>query len=345
MARATGLEAFQQGLQDKYGKTRAPDKPLPMDYISTGSLMLDWALRRGGWPTGRIVELWGPPDTGKSTIAICSMRQAQLKYPKRAVAYVDMEGTFEEDWAEANGLDMSRSRWEHLYPDHSEQASDMARTCCMSGHFSLVVLDSIGGMESKKAFEDKKGDIKDAEDDIVAANAKVITRMVKHFAKLARETRTTVLLVNQPRAVIGSAGFPDQPSGPRAQQHASTTRVRMSKGSEAPVKMRIDGVDERVAVQVKATVDRSKQVAVGRVAEIWVNTFPTTERGPLGIDQMQDVVEFGIRRGVIIQKNSYYQVPTQPQVNGKEKLREQVRANPELLNVIRERIFEQEGAS
>jgi recombination protein RecA len=340
---ARGLLAFQENLVKEFGSSRVPTSPPPLEFVSSGSLTLDYALRKWGWPRGRIVELWGPPDTGKSTVVICSMREQQKRFPDLAVAYVDMEGTFDYDWAEANGLDTSPGRFQHLYPDHSEDASDMARKCCMSGHFSFVGLDSIGGMESKKAFQDKKGDVKAAEDDIVGKNAQVITRMVKHLSSLARQSGTTVLLVNQPRAVINAMSMSDQPSGPRAMKHSTTTRVRMNKGSTLPVKIKIDGADEEVCRQVKATVDRSKQIALGRVAEFWINIQPTDEYGPLGINRADEYATLGIKLGVIKREkenSSWYQIPTCPKVNGEGAVKQLLRDRPELLDVIRPRILE-----
>ncbi len=337
-ASAGALARFRDGMVSSYGN-RIATPGQPHLILPTGSITLDVALREGGWRAGRIHEVVGVPDVGKSTLMISSMRQAQLALPHLAVAYVDMEGTFDDDWAEANGLDLSPSRFHHMYPNHSEDASDMARNCCRSGLFSEVVLDSVGGMESKKAFEDKKGDIKDAEDELPGRNAQVITRMVKHIATLARQTNTTVLIVNQWRVVIGGFGG-RTPAGPSALKHATTTQVDMSRGGETPLTLKIDGYPQTVSVQSKARVVRSKSVPVGGIAEFWINNRPTDEYGPVGINVVDEYVTRGISLGIIEQGGGgYYTAPGQEKVHGRSALYELLRSKPELIATVREKIL------
>jgi recombination protein RecA len=340
--RQTAREKFVEGLGKTWGARLAqpPEGPEPREVISTGSLTLDYMLREGGWRRGRIHELLGPPDSAKTTIIISSMREAQLAFPDLAVGYVDMEGTFDDDWARVNGLDLSPGRWDHLYADDSEDASDQARQLCGSGLHSLVAVDSIGGMESRKALE------KDAADTLPGRNAQVITRMCKHLAVRARQLGTTVILVNQPRAVIGTMSFADVSAGPKAMQHATTTKVQMSRGPEEPAQLRFEeGMDaETVAVQFKARLVRSKVVPVGRTAEFWVNNRATPEYGPAGLNRAHECITIGCRLGMIKQDGAWYTIPGLPKpFQGRSAAARALYDHPETYALIRDGILAVQG--
>ena len=333
--RPSALDTFRAGLEKTYGARVAPkhDEPVPYEVLSSGSLTLDWALRLGGLVRGRVHELVGPPDSSKTTLVINGMARAQCQYPHLGIGYVDMEGTFDDDWAEANGLDLSR--FDHLYADDGETASDQVRNFCKSGLYSLVVLDSIGAMESRKALE------KDAIDTLPGRNAQVITRMCKQLASLTRQHKTTVILVNQLRASIGSMGG-DVSAGPKAMQHATTTRVVMSGGSQEPVKMQFEEGQpaEIVCRQFKARVTRSKTVPPGRIAEFWVNNRPTREYGPAGINEIDEYISVGVRLGAIERDGAgNYTLPGTGKIKGKPAAVALLRARPELCTAVRERIF------
>ena len=346
----SALSRFAEDMQKQYGDKRAGPAPRELVTVSTGVLSLDYSLRRGGWPMSHIVEIMGPPDTGKTFVVTKTMAELRRAFPGKGIAYIDMEKTFDYDWATVNGLDCSEEAetagfWQHKHPMDSEDASDMARKCCMSGLFSGVIVDSVGGMESRKAFTGSKGELRDAESELVGRNAQVITRMVKHLAGLAWQTGTLVILVNQPRAVISSQGLPDQSAGPKAMQHATTVRVVMKKGSQQPFKMMFEEGEnakpEVVAVQVEARVTRSKVFPVGGTAEFWINNRDTEERGPAGLDMLEETVRIGLRTGAIIRNGSYYQVPGVPQFNGRPAMVAYLREHRDKLEVIKQRIFEE----
>jgi recombination protein RecA len=337
--RQTALDKFRDDLVRTWGnrvatvREQTPEGPL-YDVISSGSLTIDYALRLGGFIRGRVHELVGSPDSAKTTIMINAMAAAQVTYPKLLVGYVDIEGTFDDYWAALNGLDLG-NRFDHLYADDSEDASDQARKLCRSGLYSLVVVDSIGGMESRKALE------KNAEDTLVGRNAQVITRMCKGLASYTRQTGTTVILVNQLRANIGGMGA-DISAGPKPMQHATTTRIQMGRGPEAPVSMIVEeGMDaEPVASQFKARVTRSKGFAPGRIATFWVNNRPTAEYGPAGLNRADEYLTLGIRTGAIRQEGTWYTVPgiAKP-VQGRTAAARVVRENPGTFKAIREPVL------
>lgn len=334
--RQTDLARFRDSLVSTYGDRVAPrrEKPAPYEVLSTGSLTVDYALRKGGLVKGREHEIVGAPDSAKTTLVICAMAWAQRKYPRKGIGYVDMEGTFDDEWAVRNGLNIGGD-FEHLYADDSEDASDQMRTMARSGLYSLLVLDSIGAMESRKALA------KDAKDPLPGANAQVVTRMCKHLGSLTRQTGTTVILVNQLRAQIGSTGA-DVSAGPKEMQHATTTRIAMSGGREEPVKMIFEPGQpaETVCRQFKARVTRSKAVPVDRIAEFWVNNRDTAEYGPAGINQVDEYVSVGVRTGAIERDGAgNYTLPGEPKVKGRAAAVQLLRSRPDLREAVRKRIF------
>jgi recombination protein RecA len=337
----TALSRFAATLDKKYGAQRIA-RGAALEYISTGSLGVDRALRKGGVPKGRIVELVGPPDAGKSTLAITMMAAFQRLMPGMGIWYIDIEKTFDYLWAESLGLDTTPldegGTWLHTYPETSEHASDMlhdatrvAGTGATGGLFGLAVVDSIGGMESQKAFD------KDAAGDIMGKNAQVITRMVKRTASMARLSGCTVLLVNQHRANLSGYGG-DLSAGPKAMSHATTVKMTMRPASgEGTIRyLKYDGHEEPVAVKRMVKVDRSKVFAPGGRAEIWINNRHTDQYGPPGINIADEYASLGIATGVIAKTGgSWLTVPGAEKVNGKAAVATLLMANPDLLENVR----------
>lgn len=336
----SALEKFQQETDKKYaGRIKQPD-PSPGRYqvISTGVISLDYALIHGGLIRGRIHEVVGAPDSAKTTLMMSLAVQAQLLKDGRA-GYVDMEKTFDDEWAEKNSLDLSRDKWEHQYPRDSEQASDMARKLCESNLFPLVILDSIGGMESRKALE------KNADDKVqLGLNAGVITRMVKNLAEVAMENNVCVVLVNQLRAPVGSIGTSDVSAGPKAMQHATTTKIQMSRasGEETYVQMVLEEGEkpETVSQQFAARITRSKAFPVSRRAQFWVNKISTEQCGPAGINHLDDIITVGIKTKVIEQGGAFYTLPGGTKVQGRAAVVKKLAADEKERALVRAGVLE-----
>ena len=262
---AKGLAKLRDEMEKRYGETQISrrERVEPYQVTSTGSLSLDLALRVGGWVEGRIHEIVGQEGVGKTTIAINSMAEAQAKYPHLACGYIDMEQTFDWDWAESNRLVTDDDHFLHVYPEDSEDVSDQVRMMMATGLFKMIVVDSIGGMESKQAFT------KEAEEAVVGRNAQIITRMAKRLAVDANKHRCTALLINQYRANIGNPKGRDLTAGPKSLKYATTTKVELSRTGQTPLKFKFPEDDEPqvVAKEVRARVTRNKVAAEGKKAE------------------------------------------------------------------------------
>jgi recombination protein RecA len=351
---AKTLGAFSLAMQARYGKQRVSNGPPPV-IVPTGSLSLDRALRVGGWQLGRVYEIIGPQDSGKSTLMIASMISHRSEFPGKGVCYVNMESTFDPERATEMGLDCSDAAknsgtWLPLLPENSEDVSDMARDVVASGLYSCIVVDSIGAMESKKVLD------KDAAEDTMGKNAGVITKMNKALATLARLNQCTVLLVNQPRANYSGYGG-DVSAGPKHMRHVTTAKVDMSaRGGEKDVRKIKAYPDDEDPVTVSqrhvARVSRMKNGLSGGSAQFFINKVTTDEYGPAGIDFADEYLTFGERAGGIKVGGSYYTFPDGRRVNGKAAAARYLRETPEALKAVREAMtFEEpsdddlEGAS
>lgn len=323
------LASFREDMIKTYGEQRVSrrDQVKPYDVIPTGSLSLDYALRVGGWVRGRCSEIVGIEGVGKTTLAISSMASAQKVCPDLAVGYIDMEQTFDWDWAETNGLDTSDEKFFHVYPDNSEDVSDQISSMCRSGLFSLIVVDSIGGMESKRAFD------KQAEEDIMGKNAQVITRMVKKIAPVIRQENVGVIFINQYRANLSGMGG-DISAGPKALKYATSAKVEMRNTGETPLYITENSDKVAVGRLIAARVSRLKVGAPGKKAEFWIINQLTEEYGPIGIDRADEAVTIGKLSGVI-QGTSWLTLPNGEKFQGAAKVKDYLRANPDIMESIR----------
>jgi recombination protein RecA len=260
-------------------------------------------------------------------------------FPDRGVAVIDMEQSFDFEWAEKLGLDLDEDRFVHIYPDHSEDVSDQISMFLRDGEISLVAVDSVGGMESKAAFE------KRAEDSAMGKNSQVISRMVKRVAGLCRANNAAVIFVNQYRADIGNPRGGQKSAGPSALKYNTTTKIKMSRTGEPTKKVSItDAVSKapaelEVARQIRARVERNKLAPQGRVADFWFRNVATDKYGPVGIDRADEAITLGIATGAIKRLSTVsYEFPDGSTVKGgRPGVEAAIAERPELVEVIREK--------
>lgn len=328
------LAAMLAASQKKYGDSIVRKEELrPVEFIPTGCTALDVAMG-GGVPRGRITEFLGKPSSGKSSTLISAMIEAQRKYPDLAVAYVDIERTWTDEWAAALGLDLSRLAF--AKPKYAEEAADIARDWIRSGHISLLGIDSIGGMERQETLYEKS-----SEDNDMGKNAQVITRMAKQFATLGNDSDTAIVIVNQYRADLKNPGY-DKASGPMILSYATTCSVAFrGTGGEGNVYTeKRNGDDITLSYKIAARVIRSKLIAAGRTADYWFNKEPSA-RGPVGIDEIPELVGLAQMNGTIKPGNgSFWLLPDGDKVNGQAKLVARVREDLTLQQHLRDALIE-----
>jgi recombination protein RecA len=306
------------------------------EVISTGSLALDRALVIGGLPRGRIVEYWGPEHAGKTTLALLNIAEAQRRFPAPWMCgWVDMEQTLDTEWAQDLGVDLSRL-WLVDNPQTAQDVADAHRRFVSSGLCIYSVLDSIGSMISRGSLE-KEAD-KEAR---VGEVAKIVTEMVKQCSPLGAANGTTSIIINQVRAIIDGSRFgpKEGTSGGWALKHATTIKLKIRRGAEAPHTVKQDGDDVPVSVETAIRVEKNKLAPYGRRANLWIANQATKQWGPIGLDRADEAATIGVQTGAIEQRGAWYTLPDGERVNGREKVMDHLRAHPELIEGIRERML------
>lgn len=330
------IEKFEEmfGKDMGLGTLSRDDTISPYEVIPTGMLALDYAVGIGGLPHGRVCEMWGPEHAGKTTSAMLMIAQAQRKYPNKMTAWVDMEQTFDKKYASDLGVDLKRL-WLVENPKTAEDVADAVKRFVESGLCSLVVLDSIGGMISKKEMQ------KEAEEDTVGLVAKVVTRMVKMVSPMGNSNGTTIMVINQVRANIGSYGADTTTAGGWALKHITSLKLSVRRGGDTPRYIREHGVNIPVSYQVMINVQKNKCYPYGRVAEVWMSNRTTEEYGPIGVDPVDETIQFGLRTGVLGGAGTaWVHFPDGSKANGSAKAKEYLMGNPGLLPDIRQKVLD-----
>lgn len=324
------FDKFLTRFEKSYGKDTlvkaSVDADKPYDVISTGSLDVDDASGVGGYVRGRLVEIWGNDAVGKSTLAMMGVAEAQKAHPTLRTAWIDMERVFDKPWARAHGINLDNN---YLFrPDSAEDVADAMKDMVRSGLFSMVVLDSIGAMIPEAEKE------KDADQAVMAAQAKIVTRMVKIAAVEADKTQTVVLLLNQVRANL-AYGADTTTGGGFALKHCTTHKLKLSRTGTMPFKVGEDTVGH----EIKIMFERNKVAPPHKVATMVLYNQASEKYGPVGIDLVDEAATVGMRRGVIAQSGAWYTLPTGERVQGRESVVKALRDDPAVVSMVRERVL------
>ncbi len=221
-----GLETTLAGLRKQYGDMSilkvGEDKSLDVETISTGCISLDKGLGAGGFPKGRIVELYGAPSCGKSTL--CMQAIAEVQKAGGTAAYIDAEGSFDPKYAKVLGVDV-----DELYicqPDNGEQGLDICNKLAASGEVDLVVVDSIPALTPKAVLEGEMGDSH------FALQARMMSQGISIISATIKKSKTIVIFINQIRANVSGYGSSTTAPGGYAIKHAASVRLEIIKAEQ-----------------------------------------------------------------------------------------------------------------
>lgn len=332
-ASTRALSAFEERFTKRFGAgTIAKAAKRTYQVVSTGSITLDIALGSGGWIVGRIAEIWGPESVAKTTLALCGIANFQVVFPNKMAAIIDMERSFDAAWAAQHGVDLDRMHV--LKPHSSEDVSDMARMLVESGMYSIIVLDSVGGMITEEEMSN------DAAKASVGTAAKIITRMVKQCAVFCDDTDTTLIIVNQVRAVISPQGG-DTTGGGKALKHVTTHKVRLKRTGDDPFYIGAGENRELVGFVVGATVEKNKVAPPRRVANFALFNQTTREFGPVGIDRAREAFQIAKRLGIIeeVSTGRFLLPGEEKAVHGMPQTLARLRADRQMLDSIRQQML------
>ena len=310
---------FGKGSIMKLGEERIDN----IQVIPTGSISLDYALGVGGYPRGRIVEIYGPESSGKTTLAIHAIAEAQKQ--GGIAAFIDAEHAFDRFYAANLGVDVDELLISQ--PDNGEQALDIADQLIRSAAVDIIVIDSVAALTPKAELEGDMGDNK------VGLQARLMSQALRKLTATINKTNTTCIFINQLREKIGVMfGNPETTTGGNALKFYASVRLDIRKSQSIK-----DG-DTIIGNDVKVKVVKNKVAPPFRKAEFEIMYGE-------GICRVGEVVDLGVSFGIMEKSGSWYSYGGSKLGQGKEATKAVLRDNPELCDEITAKIYEAMNAS
>jgi recombination protein RecA len=288
----------------------------PMDVVSTGSIGLDTALGIGGLPRGRVVEIYGPESSGKTTVATHIIAEAQKKGGMCAI--IDAEHAFDSVYAQKLGVDVDNLLISQ--PDYGEQALEIADRLILSGALDVVVIDSVAALVPKSELEGEMGDSK------MGLQARLMSQALRKLTATISKTNTICIFINQLREKIGVLfGNPETTTGGNALKFYSSVRLDIRRMAQIK-----DG-EEAVGNRVKVKVVKNKVAPPFRSAEFDI-VFGE------GISKTGEIVDMGVEMGIIQKSGSWFSYGNDKLGQGRDTVKQLMRDNPELAAEIEAKI-------
>ena len=316
------LRAAMDKIEKSYGKgsiMKMGDNAVEeVAVIPTGSVALNAALGIGGYPRGRVIEIYGPESSGKTTLAIHAIAEAQKA--GGIAAFIDAEHAFDRFYAEKLGVDV-----ENLWisqPDSGEQALEIAEQLIRSSAIDIVVIDSVAALTPKAELEGEMGESK------MGLQARLMSQALRKLTAAINKTNTTCIFINQLRDKIGvSYGSPETTTGGNALKFYASVRLDIRKVTSLK-----DG-DEVKGNQTRVKVVKNKLAPPFRKAEFDIMFGE-------GISKVGELVDLGADLNIIKKSGSWYSYNETKLGQGRESAKECLRDNPELAEEIENKIME-----
>lgn len=326
------LEAALSQIERQFGKGSVmklgdPASQMNVETIPTGSLSLDIALGLGGIPKGRIVEIYGPESSGKTTVTLHMIAEVQKR--GGIAGFIDAEHALDPAYAQAIGVDV-----DNMYisqPDYGEQALEIAETMVRSGAIDLVVIDSVAALVPKAEIEGEMGDAQ------VGKQARMMSQALRKLTGAIGKTNCTVIFINQLREKIGVFyGSPETTTGGNALKYYSSVRIDIRRIEQ------IKNGGEIIGNRTRAKIVKNKIAPPFKTAEFDIMFGE-------GISFEGDVVDLAVEAGVINKSGAWYSYEGNKIGQGRENAKIYLQENPEICktidHVIREHFNMQGSAS
>ena len=316
------LKLTMDKLEKDYGKGSVMmlgDKAEAMqEVISTGSIGLDVALGIGGLPRGRVVEIYGPESSGKTTLATHVIAEAQKK--GGMCAFIDAEHAFDSAYAKKLGVDVDNLLISQ--PDYGEQALEIADRLILSGALDVVVIDSVAALVPKSELEGEMGDSK------MGLHARLMSQALRKLTATISKTNTICIFINQLREKIGVMfGNPEVTTGGNALKFYASVRLDIRRMTQVK-----DG-DEAIGNHVKVKVVKNKVAPPFRAAEFDI-IFGE------GISKTGEIVDMGTELGIVQKSGSWYSYNNDKLGQGRDSVKQLMVDNPDLAKEIEGKIRE-----
>ena len=316
------LQAAMSKIEKDFGKgsiMRMGDEKIEqVDVIPTGSIALNAALGVGGYPKGRIIEIYGPESSGKTTLAIHAIAECQKA--GGIAAFIDAEHAFDRFYAQKLGVDVN-----NLYisqPDNGEQALEIADQLIRSAAIDIIVIDSVAALTPKKEIEGDMGD------SAVGLYARLMSQALRKVTSTISKTNTTCIFINQLREKIGVMfGNPETTTGGNALKFYASVRLDIRKVTAIK-----DG-DNVIGNQVRVKVVKNKVAPPFRKAEFEI-TFGE------GISRVGEIVDLGVDLEIIKKSGSWFSYGESKLGQGRDATKALLKDNPELCEELEAKIME-----
>ena len=305
------LQAAMAKIEKDFGKgsiMRMGEEQIEnVEVIPTGSIGLNAALGVGGYPKGRIIEIYGPESSGKTTLAIHAIAECQKA--GGIAAFIDAEHAFDRFYAQKLGVDV-----DNLYisqPDNGEQALDIADHLIRSSAIDIIVIDSVAALTPKKEIEGDMGD------SAVGLQARLMSQALRKLTSTISKTKTTCIFINQLREKIGVMfGNPETTTGGNALKFYSSVRLDIRKGN-----------------QVRVKIVKNKVAPPFRKAEFEI-TFGE------GISKIGEIVDLGVEYDIIKKSGSWFSYGDSRLAQGRDATKALLQDNPELCEELQDKIMQ-----
>lgn len=309
-------------LEKTYGKgsiMKLGDRPVvDIESIPTGSFALDVALGVGGLPRGRVVEIYGPESSGKTTLAIHAIAEVQKQ--GGIAAFIDAEHAFDQFYAKNLGVDV-----ENLFisqPDNGEQALEIADNLIRSGAIDLIVIDSVAALTPKAEIEGDMGDSR------MGLQARLMSQALRKLTGTISKTGCTCVFINQLREKIGVMfGNPETTTGGNALKFYSSVRIDIRRSSQ------IKNGDEVIGNRVKVKVVKNKVAPPFRRAEFDIMYGR-------GISRSGEIVDIGVELDIVKKSGSWFSYGETKLGQGRDAVKSLIEDNPELMEELEGKIKE-----
>lgn len=295
-------------------------KKVDIGVIPTGSISLDLALGVGGIPRGRVVEIFGPEASGKTTVALHILKEAQKK--DGVGAFVDVEHALDPSYAKKIGVNLNDILISQ--PDSGEEALQIVESLVRSGEVDVVIVDSVAALAPKAEITGEMGEFQ------VGLQARLMSSALRKLSAIVAKTKTIVIFLNQTRMKIGVFfGSPETTSGGLALKFYSSVRINLRRSAKIKKKDRIIGN------RVRAKIDKNKVAPPFKIAEfdIYYNE---------GISYLTDLVNLALKHNIVKQAGSWYQYNNKKLGQGMEATKEFLKENSDVVKEIKKDVMEAE---
>ena len=306
-------QRFGEGAIMKLKEVRAVD----VDVIPTGSISLDLALGVAGVPRGRVIEIYGPEGGGKTTLALHILAEAQKQ--NGVGAFVDAEHALDPDWAKIIGVNVEDLLISQ--PDSGEQALQIVETLVRSGEVDVIVIDSVAALVPRAEIAGEMGEFQ------IGLQARLMSQALRKLSGVISKTKTIVIFLNQTRMKIGvSWGNPETTPGGLALKFYSSVRIDLRRIAQ------IKHGEEIIGNRIKAKIVKNKVAAPFKTAEfdIYYNE---------GISKFTDIINAGLKSGLIKKQGSWFQYENLKLGQGMEGARQFLKENPQIVEKIKTALF------